>query len=73
MKEFTARSFAEEYKVCEKTAREHLNSLVENGKATAVKKPFSIMSKGRKVETRRTVTIYRIEKGFIPGHRPDSK
>ena len=61
MKEFTARSFAQEYKVCESTARRHLEFLVKNGTATAVQKPFCMMSNGKMIELKRTVTTYRLK------------
>jgi predicted ArsR family transcriptional regulator len=61
MTEYTARSFAEEYRVSEKAARQYLKSLVKEGKATAVQKPLRIRFKGKEAVTRRTVTTYSIK------------
>ena len=70
MKEFTAGAFAEQYRVCEQTARRYLKALVKKGMATTVQKPFYMMSNGKRIELKRTVTTYRVEKGLIP-YGPD--
>jgi len=61
MKEFTAGAFAEQYRVCEQTARRHLDALVKKGMATAAQKPFFMMSNGKRIELKRTVTTYRLK------------
>ena len=61
MTEFTARSFAEQYRVDVSTARQYLKSLVKEGKATAVKKPLRIGFNGKEVVTKRMVTTYRLK------------
>jgi hypothetical protein len=60
MTEYTARSFAERYRVDVSTARQYLKSLVKEGKATAVKKPLRIRFNGKEVVTKRMVTAYRM-------------
>jgi hypothetical protein len=61
MTEHTARSFAAEYRVSEKAAKQYLKSLVKEGKATAVNKPLHIRFNGKVVVTSRTVTTYRLK------------
>jgi predicted ArsR family transcriptional regulator len=63
MKEHTARSFAEEYRVSEKAARQYLKSLVKEGKAMAVQTPLQIRFNGKETVTKRTVTSYRLGSG----------
>jgi len=61
MTEYTARSFAERYRVDVSTARQYLKSLVKEGKATAVKKPLRIGVNGKEIVTKRMVTTYRLK------------
>jgi response regulator of citrate/malate metabolism len=61
MKEFTASAFAQQYRVCDSTARRYLETLVKKGMATAIEKPFTMMSKGKEIALKRTVTIYRLK------------
>ena len=50
-----------EYSVSVATDRQHLNALVEAGKATTVLKPLAIRYNGKDVVTKRTVTTYRVK------------
>lgn len=61
MTEYTARSFAEQFKVDVSTARQYLKRLVQEGKATAVKKPLWIAVNGKEIVTKRMVTTYRLK------------
>jgi response regulator of citrate/malate metabolism len=61
LKQFTARSFAEHYRVDVSTARQYLKSLVKEGKAITVKKPLRIGFNGKEVVTKRMVTAYRLK------------
>jgi response regulator of citrate/malate metabolism len=61
MREFTARSFAQEYRICDSTARRYLESLVKKGIATALQKPFTMMSNGKEIALKRTVRTYRLK------------
>jgi predicted DNA-binding transcriptional regulator YafY len=70
LREYSVRSFAQEYKVSEETARRYLNSLVKLGKAAAVEKPLRIYIYGKEVETKRKVTIYKVN-GHTQGGCPD--
>jgi hypothetical protein len=67
MTEYTARSFSSEYRVFVATARQYLKRLVQEGKATAVKKPLRIRLNGKEVVTKRMVTTYRVN-GFTKDH-----
>ena len=58
MKEYTARSFANEFRISSVTARRYLNSLVRRGKATAVLKTLKMTLHGKEVEMRKTVTTH---------------
>ena len=58
MKEYTARSFAMEYRVSSVSARRHLNRLVKEGKAKSERKPLRVNLNGKEVETKKTVTTY---------------
>ena len=58
IKEYTARSFAEEYRISSVTARRHLNRLVKEGKSKSGQKPLRITLHGKEVEMKRTVTTY---------------
>ena len=61
MTEYTARSFSSEYRVFVATARQYLKRLVQEGKATAGKKPLRIAVNGREIVTKRMVTTYRLK------------
>jgi hypothetical protein len=61
MREFTARTFAEQYRICDSTARRYLESLVKKGMATAIQKLFTMMSNGKEIALKRTLTTYRLK------------
>ena len=58
MEEFTARSFANEYRISSVTARRYLNRMVKEGKARSEQKPLRVNLNGKEVETKKTVTTY---------------
>ena len=60
MKEYTARSFADEFRISSVSARRYLNRLVKEGKARSEQKPLKVNFHGIEVETKKTVTTYRM-------------
>jgi response regulator of citrate/malate metabolism len=61
LKEHTARSFANEYRISSVSARRYLNRLVKEGKAMSEQKPLKVNHHGKEVETKKTVTTYMLK------------